>query len=317
MAAPPTCSAHTERYDAVLLDLGPPATGRPVAPARLARAGSPMPVLVLTARGGWHDKVEGIDSGADDYVGKPFQMEEVLARLRALIRAPSGLATPRSRSRCRRLDPRAASVTLDGTPVRLTSHEYRVLSYLMHHRGRVVSQTELTEHIYARERRPGLQHGRSVRRPAAPQAGRGAIRPCAASATGSRRSRDPPPLAEGAVHHRLGAVDPRLAGRFAPGVHLRHRSDFLARAGHPHWTVLGSWRWCSCSAGLPRCAAASRRSTSCGPARRGSRRRRRGSSRATIRRGAAARRRPERAARASRRGGAPRAGARPAIWRTA
>jgi two-component system OmpR family response regulator len=104
---------------------------------------------VLTARGSWHEKVQGIDGGADDYVAKPFRMEEVLARLRALIRRASGQAAPELRCGPLRLDPRLAKVTLDGMPVKLTAHEYRVLSYLMHHQGRVVPQTELTEHIYA------------------------------------------------------------------------------------------------------------------------------------------------------------------------
>jgi len=108
-----------------------------------------VPVLVLTARGSWHEKVQGIDSGADDYVSKPFRVEEVLARLRALIRRATGQVTPELRCGAVALDPRAAKVTLDGAPVKLTSHEFRVLSYLMHHRGRVVSQSELTEHIYA------------------------------------------------------------------------------------------------------------------------------------------------------------------------
>jgi two-component system OmpR family response regulator len=108
-----------------------------------------VPVLVLTARGSWHEKVRGIDGGADDYVAKPFRMEELLARLRALIRRASGQAQPELRCGAVALDPRAAKVTLDGIPIRLTGHEFRVLSYLMHHRGRVVSQGELTEHIYA------------------------------------------------------------------------------------------------------------------------------------------------------------------------
>jgi len=104
---------------------------------------------VLTARGSWHEKVQGIDGGADDYVAKPFRIEEVLARLRALIRRASGQVTPELRAGKVALDPRLARVTLDGIPVKLTSHEFRVLSYLMHHHGRVVSQGELTEHIYA------------------------------------------------------------------------------------------------------------------------------------------------------------------------
>ena len=110
-----------------------------------------MPVLVLTARGSWHEKVQGIDSGADDYVAKPFRIEEVLARLRALIRRTAGQAAPELRCGAVVLDPRQARVTLDGAPVKLTSHEFRVLSYLMHQRGRVVSQRELVEHIYAQD----------------------------------------------------------------------------------------------------------------------------------------------------------------------
>src|SRR5262249_51445724 len=107
------------------------------------------PVLMLTARGSWHEKVQGIDGGADDYVSKPFRVEEVLARLRALIRRASGQLTPELRCGPVALDPRGARVTVAGTPVKLPGREFRVLSYLMHHRGRVVSQSELTEHIYA------------------------------------------------------------------------------------------------------------------------------------------------------------------------
>ena len=89
------------------------------------------------------------DSGADDYLSKPFRMEELLARLRALIRRASGQITPELRAGRVALDARLARVTLDGVVVKLTSHEFRVLSYLMHHRGRIVSQGELTEHIYS------------------------------------------------------------------------------------------------------------------------------------------------------------------------
>ena len=141
--------ASTERYDAVVLDLGLPKVDGLTLLRRWREAGNAVPVVVLTARGSWHDKVQGIDSGADDYVSKPFRIEEVLARLRALIRRASGQVTPELRCGGVALDPRAARVTLDGAPVKLTSHEFRVLSYLMHHRGRVVSQGELTEHIYA------------------------------------------------------------------------------------------------------------------------------------------------------------------------
>ena len=141
----------TERYDAVLLDLGLPSMDGLTLLRRWRDSGVTAPVLVLTARGTWHDKVLGIDSGADDYVSKPFQMEEVLARLRALIRRSSGQASPVLRCGELALDPRSARVTMRETVIRLTTHEFRVLSYLMHHRGRVVAQGELVEHIYERD----------------------------------------------------------------------------------------------------------------------------------------------------------------------
>lgn len=140
---------HTERYDAAVLDLGLPRIDGLTLLRRWRDGGLTLPVLVLTARGSWHEKVQGIDGGADDYVAKPFRMEEVLARLRALIRRSSGQVAVELRCGAISLDPRAARVTVHGTPVRLTGHEFRVLSYLMHHRGRVVSQAELSEHIYA------------------------------------------------------------------------------------------------------------------------------------------------------------------------
>jgi two-component system OmpR family response regulator len=139
---------RTEHYDAVVLDLGLPRIDGLTLLRRWREAGLSVPVLVLTARGSWHEKVQGIDAGADDYVAKPFRMEEVLARLRGLIRRASGQVTPELRCGGVALDPRGARVTLDGVPVKLTSHEFRVLSYLMHHR-RVVSQSELIEHIYS------------------------------------------------------------------------------------------------------------------------------------------------------------------------
>jgi two-component system, OmpR family, response regulator len=140
---------RTEHYDAVLLDLGLPRIDGLTVLRGWREAGLAVPVLVLTARGSWYEKVQGIDGGADDYVAKPFRMEEVLARLRALIRRSHGLVAPELRCGPVALDPRSGKVTLDGVPVKLTSHEFRVLSYLMHHRGRVVSQAELIEHIYA------------------------------------------------------------------------------------------------------------------------------------------------------------------------
>ncbi len=140
---------QTEAYDAVVLDLGLPRIDGLTLLRRWRESGLAVPVLVLTARGSWHEKVQGIDGGADDYVAKPFRMEEVLARLRGLIRRANRQLTPELRARGVALDSKSAKVTLDGVPVKLTGHEFRVLAYLMHQRGRVVSQAELTEHIYA------------------------------------------------------------------------------------------------------------------------------------------------------------------------
>jgi two-component system OmpR family response regulator len=111
--------------------------------------GNSVPVLVLTARGAWHERVDGIDGGADDYLTKPFRVEELLARLRALIRRAAGQGSAELRAGAVVLDTRGGRVTLGGVPVSLSAHEFRVLSYLMHHRGRVVPQSELSEHIYA------------------------------------------------------------------------------------------------------------------------------------------------------------------------
>jgi two-component system OmpR family response regulator len=143
--------AQTEQYDAMVLDLGLPKIDGLTLLQKWRDSGIATPVLVLTARGSWHEKVRGIDGGADDYVSKPFRIEEVLARLRALMRRASGHAALELRAGGVTLDPRRAYVTLDGAPVKLTSHEFRVLSYLMHHRGRVVSQAEIIEHIYAQD----------------------------------------------------------------------------------------------------------------------------------------------------------------------
>lgn len=142
---------QTETYDAAVLDLGLPKIDGLTVLRRWRESGIQMPVLILTARGSWHEKVQGIDGGADDYMSKPFRMEEVLARLRALIRRATGQIHPELRCGAVTLDPRTSKVTLDGAPVKLTGHEFRVLSYLMHHRGRIVSQSELTEHIYAQD----------------------------------------------------------------------------------------------------------------------------------------------------------------------
>ena len=138
----------TEPYDAVVLDIGLPKRDGVAVLEAWRRAGRTMPVLILTARDRWSDKVQGFDVGAEDYVSKPFHMEEVLARLRALLRRATGHATSELVVGPVRLDARAGRVTVDGAAVKLTSHEYRLLSYLMHHAGRIVSRTEIVEHLY-------------------------------------------------------------------------------------------------------------------------------------------------------------------------
>ena len=139
---------ENEPYDAVVLDVGLPKKDGISVLEEWRRAGRAMPVLILTARDRWSDKVQGFDAGADDYVAKPFHMEEVLARLRALLRRAAGHATSELTCGPVRLDTKAGRVVVDGAPVKLTSHEYRLLAYLMHHSGRVVSRTELVEHLY-------------------------------------------------------------------------------------------------------------------------------------------------------------------------
>ncbi|TYC67187.1 response regulator transcription factor [Stappia sp. BW2] len=138
----------TEPYDAVVLDLGLPSLDGLSVLENWRRDGRTMPVLILTARDRWSDKVAGIDAGADDYVAKPFHMEEVLARVRALVRRAAGHASNELTCGAVRLDLRSGRVTVDGSAVKLTSHEFRLLSYLLHHQGKVISRTELTEHLY-------------------------------------------------------------------------------------------------------------------------------------------------------------------------
>ncbi|MFG1375494.1 response regulator transcription factor [Xanthobacter autotrophicus] len=139
---------ESEPYDAIVLDIGLPKLDGISVLESWRRAGKVTPVLILTARDRWSDKVQGFDAGADDYVAKPFHMEEVLARLRALLRRATGHASSEMTCGPVRLDTRSGRVTVDGNPVKLTSHEYRLLSYLMHHAGRVVSRGELVEHLY-------------------------------------------------------------------------------------------------------------------------------------------------------------------------
>ena len=139
---------ETEPYDAIVLDLGLPMIDGVTVLERWRAAGHAMPVLILTARDRWRDKVAGFDAGADDYVAKPFQMEELLARLRALIRRAAGHASAELTCGPVTLDATAARVDVDGAPIKLTAQEYKLLAYLMHHQGKAVSRTELTEHIY-------------------------------------------------------------------------------------------------------------------------------------------------------------------------
>src|SRR4029079_2056856 len=138
----------TEPYDAVVLDIGLPQLDGLSVLEQWRRHGRSMPVLLLTARDRWSDKVQGIDAGADDYVAKPFHIEEVLARVRALVRRAAGHASNTLSSGPVVLDLKASRVTVDGAPVKLTAHEYKLLEYLMHHPGKVISRTELTEHLY-------------------------------------------------------------------------------------------------------------------------------------------------------------------------
>ena len=139
---------ESEPYDAVVLDLGLPKMDGVSVLEQWRRANITMPVLILTARGAWSEKVAGFDAGADDYLTKPFHTEELLARLRALVRRAAGHAAPSLSCGGLRLDPRAARASVNGEPLRLTSLEYRLLHYLMMHQGRVIGRTELVEHLY-------------------------------------------------------------------------------------------------------------------------------------------------------------------------
>jgi two-component system, OmpR family, response regulator len=138
----------TEPYDAVVLDIGLPKMDGITVLEKWRSNSRLMPVLILTARDRWSDKVQGFDAGADDYLTKPFHVEELLARIRALLRRAGGHATNEICVGPVVLDTKSSKVVVDGNPVKLTSHEYRLLAYLMHHKGRVVSRTELVEHMY-------------------------------------------------------------------------------------------------------------------------------------------------------------------------
>lgn len=137
-----------EPYDAVILDLSLPRIDGLNVLRHWRQAGKSTPVLILTARDTWKEKVLGFDAGADDYVAKPFYMEELLARLAALIRRSAGHADPVLSCGPVRLDTRTWQVAVSGSPVKLTAQELKVLSYLMHHKGRIVSRDRLAQHIY-------------------------------------------------------------------------------------------------------------------------------------------------------------------------
>ncbi|TDQ82354.1 winged helix family two component transcriptional regulator [Dongia mobilis] len=141
----------TEEYDAVILDLGLPGLDGLSILKRWRGNHRRFPILILSARGSWSERVEGIDAGADEYLPKPYHMEELLARLRAIIRRSTGQANNLLQVNSLILDPKQMRVTRDGAPLNLSPQEYRLLSYLMHHAGRVVTQIELTEHLYAQD----------------------------------------------------------------------------------------------------------------------------------------------------------------------
>jgi two-component system, OmpR family, response regulator len=149
-----TEAAHfgaTEALDAVVLDLGLPGKDGLTILREWRAAGITLPVVVLTARGIWQERVFGIDAGADDYLAKPFEMQELIARLRAVLRRTNGHASAELTLGALRIDTNRCKVSVDGRDVPLTAHEYRLISYLVHHQSRVVSRTELTEHLYAQD----------------------------------------------------------------------------------------------------------------------------------------------------------------------
>lgn len=141
----------TEEYDLAVLDLGLPRMDGLSVLKRWRNTGRQLPVLILTARGSWPERVEGIDSGADDYLIKPFHMEELVARVRALIRRSVGVGTPIIETGNIRIDTRQMRVYVNSEHVPLTPLEYRLVSFLVHHKGRVVSTSEMLEHLYGNE----------------------------------------------------------------------------------------------------------------------------------------------------------------------
>jgi DNA-binding response OmpR family regulator len=139
----------SENFDAVILDLGLPGMQGVDILKRWRAIGRAMPVLILTARGSWSEKVEGLNAGADDYITKPSHIQEIVARLRALMRRAAGRSSPTLVYNNIELAPSSGSVTVDGKPVELTAQEFRILNFFMHRQGRIISQSQLLEHLYA------------------------------------------------------------------------------------------------------------------------------------------------------------------------
>ncbi|SFR32967.1 two component transcriptional regulator, winged helix family [Yoonia tamlensis] len=144
----------TEKYAAAILDVGLPKRDGLSVLRNWRDEGLALPVILLTARVNWNERVAGIDAGADDYLGKPFQMEELVARLRALLRRTQGQKTTTLTAGPLRVDLRQMRVSMDGRPIKITPLEYRLLNYLMHNRGQVIGQEELVENIYFRDQAP-------------------------------------------------------------------------------------------------------------------------------------------------------------------
>ena len=141
----------TEPYDAIILDLGLPKIDGLSLLQKWRQSSNLVPVLILTSRDTWREKVAGLRAGADDYLSKPFEFEELLARLEALIRRASGHASPTLKCGPIELEPVSARVTVSGIPINMTALEYRALQYLMQKKGKVVSKSELSEHIYGQD----------------------------------------------------------------------------------------------------------------------------------------------------------------------
>jgi len=144
-------TGENEKFDAIILDLGLPVLDGLTILKRWRKANCNTPVLILTARGNWDERVEGIDAGADDYLTKPYRVEELVARIRALIRRSTGHANPVIEVGEIILDTRLMRISKAGQPINLTPQEYKLTSFLMHHKDRVIDQMELTEHLYTQD----------------------------------------------------------------------------------------------------------------------------------------------------------------------